>query len=73
MAFWERVLVENKQTPDDLQKALEIINRHDGFAKANDLALEYKDKALAALNAAPDSVFKTHLENLADYVVSRSF
>ncbi len=71
--FWDRTLVKNQQNAKDLDHALEIINKYDGFAKSQNLALEYRDRAIQALSAAPDSPFKTHLENLADYVISRSF
>ncbi len=72
-SFWERTLVNNDQTPEDLQQALTIIKRHDGFVKAHDMANEYKQKALDSLTHAPDGPYKTHLENLAEYVISRSF
>lgn len=72
-AFWQRTLVDNDQKPEDLQKALDIIKRHDGFTKAHTMADEYKQKALEALAQTPDGPFKTHLQNLAEYVISRSF
>ena len=72
-AFWERTIVNGEQNDGDLEQALEIISKHDGFSKSLNLADDYKNKAIEALSIAPESPFKDQLIGLADYVIHRSF
>ena len=72
-AFWERTIVNGEQNDGDLEQALEIISKHDGFGKSLTLADDYKNKAIDALSIAPESPFKDQLIGLADYVIHRSF
>ncbi len=72
-AFWERTIVNGEQNDGDLEQALEIISKHDGFSKSLTLADDYKNKAIDALSIAPESPFKDQLIGLADYVIHRSF
>lgn len=70
-AFWVRTIEKGKQEDGDLEHALSLLHKH-GTLKATQVdALEWSEKAKAALAPLPDHEIKDMLIDLADYVVSR--
>lgn len=56
---------------DDVREALELIRGTDSVERCLQKARVYIDSARANLEPVPESVYKTALLNLADYIVSR--
>ena len=70
-AFWTRTIAKGKQEEDDLEQALALLHKH-GTLKATEIdALEWAEKAKAALAPLPAHEIKDMLIDIADYVVSR--
>lgn len=58
-------------TPEDVQKALELIKKTDAVSRCLDLARVYADKSRHVLDVLPESVYKQALLSLSDFVVAR--
>ncbi len=56
---------------DDVREALRLIRMTDAVPRCHALAKEYVARAKTSLDVFPDSVYKTALIGLADYIVSR--
>ncbi|KAJ02209.1 polyprenyl synthetase family protein [Sulfitobacter mediterraneus] len=70
-AFWERTIEKGKQEDGDLDHALTLLAKHDTLSATQADALDWANKAKAALAPLPDHDVKEMLVDLADYVVSR--
>ena len=70
-AFWVRTIERGKQEDGDLEHALMLLNKHGTLAATQADALEWADKAKAALAPLPAHEIKDMLSDLADYVVAR--
>ncbi len=70
-AFWVRTIERGKQEDGDLEHALMLLNKHGTLAATQADALEWADKAKAALAPLPAHEIKDMLGDLADYVVAR--
>ncbi|MBY6157934.1 polyprenyl synthetase family protein [Pseudooceanicola nitratireducens] len=70
-AFWTRTIEKGRQTEDDLATARALLDKHDALVSTRATALDWADRAKAALTLLPDHILKTHLSDLADYVVAR--
>jgi octaprenyl-diphosphate synthase len=70
-SFWVRVIEKGDQQDGDLDRALQIMDRHGAMAAARADALRYADQARLALSVLPDDPLRGMLEDLADFVVSR--
>ena len=71
-AFWERTVTKGERTPEDFTRARELIIGSGAIGATLDLAGDYADQAKAALSVLPASDWRTALENLADFAVSRA-
>jgi len=71
-AFWERVIGRLEQTDADFRRARELIVGVGALEATLDLAADYAAGAKAALAAFPANPWRTALEDLADFAVSRS-
>ena len=69
--FWKRTLSYNEQTGDDLQTALDILNRHNAVENSLALADKYGAKAITAMQSAPDHALKDHMIELVNYAIRR--
>jgi octaprenyl-diphosphate synthase len=69
--FWNKVITEKSQEPDDLAKALEIIKRHGTIEASLTMARSYGEKARLALAEAPDHPYRALLDNIVAYTVDR--
>ena len=69
--FWERAIGRREQTEPDFRRARELIIGSGALDATLDLAGDYADKAKAALAMFPANDWRTALESLADFAVSR--
>lgn len=70
-AFWNRVIIENRQTDTDLERAVSLLRQSGSLKATLDLARNYAAKAVSSLDRFEDSQWKKTLEDLSFYVVSR--
>ena len=70
-AFWVRTIEKGQQDDGDLEHALALLSRHGTLEATKRDAIEWAEKAKAALAYLPDHVIRTMLIDLADYVVER--
>ncbi len=70
-AFWHRVIVEHTQNDTDLEQAVSRLRKSGALQATLDMARIYADKAVSALDRFEDSEWKSTLEDLSDFVVSR--
>ena len=71
-AFWERTITKGERTEDDFRRARELVVGSGAIGATLEVAGDYADAAKAALGDLPDSEWKTALEKLADFAVSRA-
>ncbi|MEM9715002.1 MAG: polyprenyl synthetase family protein [Pseudomonadota bacterium] len=71
LSFWKAALTKGQNGDTELSRALEIMGRYDTLAATRQTALDYADRAKTALAALPPSDLRSHLSDLADYVVAR--
>ncbi|MEL6317225.1 MAG: polyprenyl synthetase family protein [Pseudomonadota bacterium] len=71
-AFWERCIRNRNQEDADLEKAIEILQRHGALAQTLERARGIIDTAAAALSHCPGGVHRQALEDVAEYVVERA-
>ncbi|CAN5481512.1 polyprenyl synthetase family protein [soil metagenome] len=69
--FWERAIGRREQTEADFRRARELIVGTGALEATLDLASEYADKAKAVLAGFPANDWRSSLESLADFAVSR--
>jgi len=70
-AFWQRTIEKGRQEDGDLDTALGLLAKHGTLDATRVEAVEWTEKAKAALAPLPDHEIKTMLIDLADYVVAR--
>ena len=70
-AFWVRTIEKGQQDDGDLEHALALLSRHGTLEATKRDAIEWAEKAKAALAYLPDHAIRTMLIELADYVVER--
>jgi len=69
--FWERAIGRREQTEVDFRRARELIVGTGALEATLDLAAGYADLAKAALAGFPANEWRSSLESLADFAVSR--
>lgn len=70
-AFWTRTIEKGDQRDGDLQRALDILDRHDTLDRTRADAMAWSARAKAAMQQLPDHELRRILIDLADYVVAR--
>jgi len=70
-AFWQRTIEKGRQTPEDLDTALALMDKHDTLEATRAEALAWSAHAREALDALPEAPLRDMLSDLADFVVSR--
>jgi octaprenyl-diphosphate synthase len=70
-AFWDRTVGRREQTDADFIRARELILTSGALTATLDLATEYANAAKASLNRFPSGPWRTALDALADFSVSR--
>lgn len=71
-AFWERTIDRRDQTEGDFKRARELVVGTGALDATLRLAGRYADEAKQALQVAPESPWRTALESLADFAVTRT-
>jgi octaprenyl-diphosphate synthase len=69
--FWRRTVIEKDQTDADFARARDLILATGALQSTLDLAADYAAGAKADLTPFADDAWKTALEDLADFAVSR--
>ena len=72
-AFWERVIEQKRQEPQDLEQAINLIRKHHSLNYCIEVASQYVAKAQEALGHFPDSKEKTILLELLDFCIKRPY
>jgi octaprenyl-diphosphate synthase len=70
-AFWVRTIEKGQQEEGDLDTALSLLAKHDTLNATRHEAIDWSNKAKAALVGLPDHPIRQMLIDLADYVVAR--
>jgi len=70
--FWRRTIEAREQAEDDLGTAIALMQKHRAFADTVARARDYGMKALAALDAFPDSAEKRALADIVEFCISRA-
>lgn len=71
-AFWDRTINKGQRTDDDFRRARELVIGTGAVGTTLTTAYEYADAAKAALKAVPAGDWRTALEQMADFAVSRA-
>ena len=71
-AFWRRTIEDREQSDADLTQAIVLMQKHRAFADTVGRARDYGAKALAALDAFPDSAEKRALADIVEFCISRA-
>jgi octaprenyl-diphosphate synthase len=71
--FWVRTVEARKQTPEDLQTAIHLIEKHKAIPETISRAEDYAARATASLAIFPDSAMKRALADLAAFCVQRAY
>ncbi|MGV9010120.1 polyprenyl synthetase family protein [Brevundimonas sp.] len=71
-AFWDRTINKGERTDDDFRRARELIIGTGAVSTTLDTAYAYADAAKIALKALPVGDWRSALEQLADFAVSRA-
>lgn len=69
--FWRRVIEKGDQREGDLEHAIALLRRHGALEAARAEALDWADRAKAALVPLPNHPLRDMLRDLASYVVER--
>lgn len=69
--FWERTIGRREQTDEDFRRARDLILRTGAAEATLDLAHQFAEVAKAALVKTDANAWRTALEDLADFAVSR--
>ncbi|MDH4384526.1 MAG: polyprenyl synthetase family protein [Caulobacter sp.] len=70
-AFWERTIGRREQSDADFRRAQDLIRQTGAGAATLQLAAEFASEAKSALVCMPAGDWRTALEDLADFAVSR--
>ncbi len=70
-AFWERTIARSEQTPEDLPRAIALIERHQGIETTLARAERFAQDAQDALAGFPPSPLRDALHQAADYTLHR--
>lgn len=71
--FWQRTIVERRQSEQDFVEALEIINKYDVINQCLKLAEAFSKKSREDINVAPDNQIKSSLIDILNFSIGRSF
>lgn len=72
-AFWRRTLEEMRQEPDDLARALELLDRHRAIARTFERARGYGEAARRALAVFAPSPHRAAMLDLVDFCLERAW
>ncbi len=70
--FWRRTLEDREQSPEDLTRAIALMQRHRAFADTVTRARDYGAAALRALEPFADSPERRSLADIVEFCISRA-
>ena len=69
-----RSILKRKKLSNEDKKAInQFVKENNGFKYAENVMLEYKNKALKILETFPDNESKNSLKILLDYIIDRKY
>ncbi|WP_420546844.1 polyprenyl synthetase family protein [Curvivirga sp.] len=71
--FWLRTIEREEQNDDDLEKAMEIMEKHNTLQDTVERARHYGSMAKDALGIFPDNEAKACLKELVDFCIYRAY
>jgi octaprenyl-diphosphate synthase len=71
-AFWRRTIAKGQQEEGDLEQALAYMAETEALADTQATARAHADRALTALAGFPAGAIRTALEDIVEFVVSRT-
>ncbi|TVR82793.1 MAG: polyprenyl synthetase family protein [Rhodospirillales bacterium] len=71
--FWRRTLEDLDQAPGDLDRAMELLKRHNALTDTMAMAREYGERAVAALSTLPPGAPRQIMGEVVDFCVERAF
>jgi len=71
--FWKRTMEELDQTDADLERARELLEKHNALTDTAERARHYGAIAKDALGVFPDSDIKTALVDVVDFCIERAY
>lgn len=71
--FWRRTMAEHSQQPEDLPRAVALMQKHQSLRRTFDAARAYCDEALGCLEAFPDSREKDALREIVEFCLERMY
>jgi octaprenyl-diphosphate synthase len=72
-AFWRRTLEDGEQTPEDLDRAIRLLERRGALSETLERARAYAADATEALSLFPDSPLRRALIETAAFATERGF
>lgn len=71
--FWNRVIAKANQQDGDLEKAIDLLHKHDTLRLTTDRAVKYGQIAKDALAIFPDNKYRQAMTGIVDFCISRAF
>ncbi|WP_370690636.1 polyprenyl synthetase family protein [Parvibaculum sp.] len=71
-AFWQRTLQEGERSESDLEKAIDMMQKHDALADTILRARHYGAIAIDALAIFPESDYRQALTDLVEFCINRN-
>ncbi|MDP2124256.1 MAG: polyprenyl synthetase family protein, partial [Parvibaculum sp.] len=71
-AFWQRTLQDGERSDGDLEKAIEMMQKHDALADTILRARHYGAIAIDALAIFPESDYRQALTDLVEFCINRN-
>ncbi|HXJ50465.1 MAG TPA: polyprenyl synthetase family protein, partial [Burkholderiales bacterium] len=72
-AFWRRTLEDGEQAPDDLARAIRLVERRGALAETLARARSYAAEAIQAISLFPEGPLRRALVETAAFATSRGF
>jgi octaprenyl-diphosphate synthase len=72
-SFWTRTLERQEQEESDLDHAIGLLRKHNALDGAMDRAREWGERAVAALEHAPEGVLKQALADVIAFCIERDY
>jgi octaprenyl-diphosphate synthase len=72
-SFWRRCLEDQELRDGDLDRAVDLLHKHDALADAKAQARDYGDKAREALAIFPDNQARRALLGIVDFCIERLY
>lgn len=72
-AFWVRTMQELDQKPEDLQKAIRLLQHHGTLDATIDTAQQYAERARTNLLKLPEAPLRDALEETIDFCIARAY